>query len=146
MEVHGKVDRMFAVFSRLIAFCTASCLLLAPALARAGDVAGASKLPTRGAPARIDGTWCGIGLLHEFTLEINQQYQAFEARLSRKGKVREITGQIQGSTLITDPQRNVVLVLKAMNDELRITHGTGQFALAQGQGFARAHSGSCNGT
>jgi hypothetical protein len=146
MGLHGKVARMSAILTRLIALSTASCLLLAPALAQAGDVAAARMVPTRGSPAQVEGTWCGIGLLHEFTLQINQQYQAFEARLSRKNKVREITGQIQGNTLITDPQRNVVLVLKAMNDELRITQGTGQFALAQGQGFARAHSGSCSGT
>ncbi|MCG2594074.1 hypothetical protein LZ009_14935 [Ramlibacter sp. XY19] len=137
---------MFAAFSRLIAFSTLSCLLLAPVLARADTAAGAKMVPTRGTPAQVEGTWCGIGLLHEFTLQINQQYQAFEARLSRKNKVREITGQIKGDTLITDPQRNVVLVLKAMNDELRITQGTGQFALAQGQGFARARSGGCSGT
>jgi hypothetical protein len=135
---------MFA--TRLIAFCTASCLLLAPAVAGAGNASAAGAMtPTRGNTAQVDGTWCGIGLLHEFTLQINQQYQAFEARLSRKGKVREITGQIEGSTLITDPQRNVVLVLKAIDDELRITQGTGQFALAQGQGFARARGGSCGG-
>jgi len=135
---------MFA--SRLIALCTASGLLLAPALAGAGNVSGdAAMTPTRGHPVQVDGTWCGIRLLHEFTLEINQQTHAFDARLSRKGKVREITGQIEGSTLITDPQRNVVLVLKAINDELRITQGTGQFALAQGQGFARARGGSCGG-
>jgi len=135
---------MFA--ARLIALCTASCLLLAPALAGAGNVSAAGAItPTRGSPVQVEGTWCGIGLLHEFTLEINQQYHAFDARLSRKGKVREITGQIEGSTLITDPQRNVVLVLKAINDELRITQGTGQFALAQGQGFARARGGSCGG-
>ena len=137
---------MSAASSRLIAFFTASCLLLAPALALAGDGASARMVPTRGAPAQVEGTWCGIGLLHEFTLQINQQSQAFDARLSRKNKVREITGQIQGNTLITDPQRNVVLVLKAMNDELRITQGTGQFALAQGQGFARARGTSCTGT
>jgi hypothetical protein len=138
---------MSAVLSRLTVLCTASCLLLAPALAGAGNASAAGALlPTRGSPVQVDGTWCGIGLLHEFTLQINQQYQAFDARLSRKGKVREITGQIEGSTLITDPQRNVVLVLKAINDELRITQGTGQFALAQGQGFARARGGSCGGT
>jgi hypothetical protein len=146
MALHGKVERMFAAFSRLIASSTLSCLLLAPALAQSDTAAGGKMVPTRGAPAQVDGTWCGIGLLHEFTLQIKQQSQAFDARLSRKNKVREITGQIQGNTLITDPQRNVVLVLKAINDELRITQGTGQFALAQGQGFARARSGSCSGT
>jgi hypothetical protein len=141
------VDRMFAVPTRLTALFTACCLLFAPALARAGEAPGAeTMLPTRGNPVQVDGLWCGIGLLHEFSLRINQQYQAFEAQLSRKGKTREVTGQIEGSTLRTDPQRNVVLVLKAMDDELRITHGTGQFALAQGQGFARARGGSCNGT
>lgn len=137
---------MTEVPSRLAALATACCLLLAPAWARAGDspAFGADNLVrTRGNPVQVGGTWCGIGLLHEFTLQINQQYQAFEARLSRKGKTREVTGRIDGSTLVTDPQRNVVLVLKAMDNELRITHGTGQFALAQGQGFARAAGGSC---
>jgi len=144
---HGKVDRMSAVLARLTAFCTASCLALTPMLAGAGTAsADGVMVPTRGTPAQVDGTWCGIGLLHEFTLQISQRYQAFEAQLSRKGKVRQITGQIDGTTLVTDPQRNVVLVLKAANDELRITHGTGQFALAQGQGFARARSGGCGGT
>ena len=145
MALHGKVERMIAALKRLIALSTASCLLAAPLLAQAGDLAAPKMMQTRGTPAQVEGTWCGIGLLHEFTLQINQQSQAFDARLSRKNKVREITGQIQGNTLITDPQRNVVLVLKAMNDELRITQGTGQFALAQGQGFARARSGSCSG-
>ena len=141
------VDRMFAVLTRLTALFSACSLLLAPALARAGDLPGAeAMLRTRGNPVQVDGLWCGIGLLHEFTLRINQQYHAFEAQLSRKGKTREVTGQIEGSTLRTDPQRNVVLVLRAMDDELRITHGTGQFALAQGQGFARAQGGSCGGT
>jgi hypothetical protein len=134
---------MPAVFSRLTALYIASCLLLAPALAQAGDASADAVLPTRASPVQVDGLWCGIGLLHEFTLQISQQYQEFEAQLSRKGKTREVTGRIEGSTLRTDPQRNVVLVLKAMDDELRITHGTGQFALAQGQGFARAHGGSC---
>ena len=137
---------MFAVPARLTALATASCLLLAPALAQAGDAASDAMLKTRGTPAQVAGVWCGIGLLHEFTLQISQQYQAFDARLSRKNKVRQVTGKIDGNTLVTDPQRNVVLVLKAVNDELRITHGTGQFALAQGQGFARARSGSCSGT
>ena len=140
---------MFAVHARLTALATAACLLLAPALAQAADVSAAGSdamLKTRGNTAQVAGVWCGIGLLHEFTLQISQQYQAFEARLSRKNKVRQVTGKIDGNTLVTDPQRNVVLVLKAMNDELRITHGTGQFALAQGQGFARARTGSCSGT
>lgn len=138
---------MFAARTRLTALTAASCLLLTPALALAGDGPAADgMLRTRGNPVSVAGTWCGIGLLHEFTLRINQQYQAFEAQLSRKGKTREVTGRIDGSTLITDPQRNVVLVLKAMNDELRITQGTGQFALAQGQGFARAQGGSCGRT
>ena len=135
---------MYSVVSRLAALYTAFCLLLVPALARAADgSATAAMLRTRGGPVEVNGLWCGIGLLHEFQLQISQKTQAFEAQLSRKGKTRAITGLIEGSTLITDPQRNVVLVLKASNDELRITHGTGQFALAQGQGFARSRGGSC---
>jgi hypothetical protein len=91
----------------------------------------------------VGGLWCGAGLLHEFTLEIAQQLQNVQGRLVRKGRVREITGHVEGSTIKVDPQRDHAMELRAQGDELRITGATGVLALATGQSFIRAAGGSC---
>jgi hypothetical protein len=116
-------------------------------LARSVAVAGAALVAAGAAPAAIvpvGGTWCGAGLLRDFTLDIAQQYQHFEARLIRRGKVREITGRLDGATLRTDPQRNETMELLAQGNELRIIGATGVLALAKGQFFTRAAGGSCS--
>jgi hypothetical protein len=97
----------------------------------------------RPAPPPVGGLWCGAGLLGGFTLEIAQQSQDFEAKLIRNGKVREITGHLEGATLHTDPQRDQTMELLARGNELRITDATGKLALARGQFFTRAVDGSC---
>lgn len=116
-------------------------------LARTVAVAGATLLAVPGtasaATAPVGGTWCGAGLLRDFKLDIAQQYQRFEARLIRRGKVREITGRLEGATLRTDPQRNETMELLAQGNELRIIGATGVLALAKGQSFTRAAGGSC---
>jgi hypothetical protein len=94
--------------------------------------------------ARVGGMWCGSGLLNEFSLDIAQRYQDFQARLVRKGRVREITGRVDGAMVRTDPQRNETLELQAIGDELRVTAGTGMLALLRGQSFTRASGGSCS--
>jgi hypothetical protein len=91
----------------------------------------------------VGGLWCGAGLLREFTLEIAQQYQNVEAKLVRKGRVREITGHVEGAMVKTDPQRNETMELLAQGDELRIIAATGVLALTTGQFFTRAAGGSC---
>lgn len=93
--------------------------------------------------AIVDGLWCGAGLLREFTLEIAQQYQNVQARLVRKGRVRELTGHVEGSLVKADPQRDHTMELLAQGNELRIVAGTGMLALAKGQAFTRAVGGSC---
>jgi hypothetical protein len=82
--------------------------------------------------------------LGDFSLDIAQRLHDFEARLVRKGRVREITGHIEGTRIRTDPQRNETLELEALGDQLRITGGTGPLALARGQSFTRASGGSCD--
>jgi hypothetical protein len=94
-------------------------------------------------PMKISGLWCGVGLLHEFRLEMAQQFNLVEARLVRKNRVRQITGRIEGSTVRTDPQRNETLELQALGNELRVTSGTGPLALLKGQAFTRANADSC---
>src|SRR4051812_47642122 len=75
--------------------------------------------------ASVGGLWCGAGLLNEFTLEIAQQLQDVQARLVRKGKVREIAGHVEGALLKTDPQRDHTMELRAEGDQLRIIGATG---------------------
>lgn len=94
-------------------------------------------------PMKLGGLWCGVGLLHEFRLEMAQHFNQLEAKLVRKNRVRQITGRIEGSTVVTDPQRNQTLELQARGDELRVTSGTGPLALLKGQGFTRATADSC---
>lgn len=95
------------------------------------------------APTTVGGLWCGAGALRDFTLEIAQQYQQVSARLIRRGKVREITGHVDGAVLRADPQRNHTMELLAQGNELRIIGATGVLALAKGQFFTRAAGGSC---
>jgi hypothetical protein len=96
------------------------------------------------APAPVGGVWCGAGLLRDYTLEIAQQTRQVNARLVRRGKVREITGHVEGRTVRTDPHRNESMELLAEGNELRITAATGVLALAKGQFFTRAAGGSCS--
>ncbi|MDB5900068.1 MAG: hypothetical protein JWP22_2380 [Ramlibacter sp.] len=139
---------MFSPSRSLLSRAALLLLLAGAALgAQAADLspadADAQAVAARGTPARVGGLWCGIGLLGEFSLEIAQRYHDFEAKLVRKGRVREITGHIEGAKLRTDPQRNETLELEALGDRLRITGGTGPLALARGQSFARATGNSC---
>lgn len=102
-----------------------------------------SKVHLWTVPARVDGLWCGVGLLRDFSMEISQRYQHFDAKLARRGRVRDVTGTIQGATLRAAHHRNGSLVLEAAGNELRIIDGTGPLALTRGQSFARAAGGRC---
>lgn len=106
--------------------------------------ATAEQVRMRRAPATVGGLWCGAGLLTGFSLEIAQQYQDIEARLIRKGRVREITGHMEGATLFANAQHDHSMELRAVDNELRIVAATGQLALARGQFFIRAAGGSCS--
>lgn len=95
--------------------------------------------------ASVGGLWCGAGLLHEFTLEIAQQYANVQGKLVRKARVREITGKVDGMRVKVDPQRDHTMELLAEGNQLRIVHASGMLALATGQSFTRATTGSCKG-
>lgn len=106
-------------------------------------LAVAAAAPASAASVSLGGVWCGAGLLRDFTLEIVQHYQEVSARLVRRGKVREITGRLDGTVLRTDPYRNHTMDLLAHGNELRIAAATGPLALAKGQFFTRAAGASC---
>lgn len=120
--------------------CAAALALALPPAAHAAD----TQVAALGTPMKVGGLWCGVGLLHEFSLEIAQQFDSIEARLVRKNRVRHITGHIEGNTLRADPQRDHTMELQALGNELRITAGTGVLALARGQSFKRALGSSCS--
>jgi hypothetical protein len=103
----------------------------------------AQAVTSRGTPTMIAGLWCGAGLLHNYVLEIAQQYQRVDARLIRRGRVQELTGHMDGPLLRADPQRDHSIDLLAEGNELRIVQASGVLALATGQFFTRAVGGSC---
>ena len=127
-------------------FAAAAVLIALAALppAAQADASAPQQLALRQAgTADVSGLWCGAGVLHEFTLEIVQQVQNVHGRLTRKARVREITGRVEGALVRTDPQREHTMELLAEGNELRIVGATGMLALARGQSFRRAAGGSC---
>jgi hypothetical protein len=131
---------------RFLVAATASAVLAlgAPLAATARSPADAEQVALRQAGlASVGGLWCGAGLLNEFTLEIVQQLQNVEGKLVRKGRVRDITGHVEGTRVKVDPQRDHTMELLAEGNELRITAATGMLALATGQSFIRASGGNC---
>ena len=100
------------------------------------------SVPTR-APVMVAGLWCGAGLLHNYALDIAQEYQRVQAKLIKRDRVHELTGHMEGAVLRADPQRDHTMDLLAEGNELRIIAATGVLALARGQFFTRAVGGSC---
>jgi SAM-dependent methyltransferase len=97
-------------------------------------------------PARVEGLWCGTGLLREFSLQLSQRYQQVHGSLARRDRARAIEGRIDGTTVRTQATRHGSLVLALVGDELSITGGQGTLALARGAAFRRAADrGSCDG-
>jgi hypothetical protein len=136
------VGRM--LYSRRVAIAASLwALALLPLGAQAASPSP-EPVSLRHAPAPVGGLWCGAGLLTGFTLDIAQQSRQIDARLIRKGRVREITGHMEGAMLRTDPQRDQTMELIAAGNELRIVDATGKLALTKGQFFTRAAGGSCS--
>jgi hypothetical protein len=95
-------------------------------------------------PARVQGLWCGTGLLRGSALEFSQRYQQVSGTLTYRNRSRVIEGRIQGASLNFATGRNGELGLELQGDELRITAAQGDLALARGQSFQRAATpGSC---
>ncbi len=97
------------------------------------------------APAQVAGLWCGDGLLHEFSLRLNQREEQVEGELLRKGRSRSIEGRIEGQVLRTQSTKVGTLVLEKQGEELRVTGGDGLLALARGTSFRRSEGATCAG-
>jgi SAM-dependent methyltransferase len=96
-------------------------------------------------PARVEGLWCGNGLLHEFSLRLSQQHQQVQGSLVRRNRVRAIAGRVDGSTVRTEATRAGSLVLAMAGNELSVTGGEGPLALVRGATFRRATGTACDG-
>jgi hypothetical protein len=96
------------------------------------------------ASSPFPGVWCGTGLLQEFTLKLAQGTgRDIDGTLSRRGRVREVHGSVEGGTLRSEATRHGRLVLRAIGSELRIVDGDGPLALAKGGSFRRGGSQGC---
>jgi Methyltransferase domain len=95
-------------------------------------------------PAKVQGIWCGAGLLRGTSLQLTQRFQEFEGTLAHRQRSRTLEGRIAGATLRTQGGRAGELVLRADGDELHIDAAAGPLALAQGQIFRRAPAHGCD--
>lgn len=95
-------------------------------------------------PARVEGLWCGTGLLRTAALELSQRYQMVAGTLMHRNRSRPLEGRLQGATLRATAGRHGELVLDASGNELRITSAQGALVLAQDQTFRRAAGPGCN--
>jgi hypothetical protein len=123
---------------------TLACAAALPAAAQSGGAASAAEAAqTRGTPVNVSGLWCGAGLLRSYALDIAQESQRVQVRLTKRDRVHELTGHMDGPILHADPQRDHSMDLRLEGNELRIVAASGVLALAQGQFFTRAIGGSC---
>ena len=95
-------------------------------------------------PAKVDGLWCGAGLLQGTSLQLTQRFQEFEGTLAHRERSRTLEGRIAGATLRTQGGRAGELQLQADGDELHIAAAAGPLELAQGQSFRRAPADGCD--
>jgi SAM-dependent methyltransferase len=105
-----------------------------------------SKIHLWVVPARVEGQWCGAGLLRGTALNLTQHHQEFEGTLVRGDRTRKVDGRIEGTTLRTSAAsagRAGELVLQLQGDRLRIMSAGGPLTLTQGMSFFRASGPGC---
>ena len=123
---------------RLLAIAS---LAIAPAL-HAQQEESTGAIPQ----ARVEGHWCGRGLLRGTTLNLTRRVDEFEGTLVRGDRVRSVDGSIEGTILRTSPAsagRAGELVLEVQGDQLRIVTAGGPLSLAQGMSFFRGTESGC---
>lgn len=95
--------------------------------------------------ARVDGLWCGTGLLNEFSLRLAQEAHEVTGTLMRKHRQRDLHGELRGNVLRTETTKYGALVLEVQGPRMQITGGDGPLALARGMVFTRATGPACTG-
>jgi hypothetical protein len=93
-------------------------------------------------PARLQGVWC-TPAQPPVMLELTQNYQEVEARLSHQGQERRFKGRVQGSQLrLETPGTPLLLDLSA--DVLQVSGRKEPTALGGLNSFVRATDGRCD--
>jgi hypothetical protein len=97
------------------------------------------------AASPFQGVWCGNGLLHEFSLKLapGASRGEIDGTIMRRGRARELRGNVEGGTLHSQASRHGRLVLAAIGSELRIVDGDGPLALVKGSSFRRGGAQGC---
>ena len=93
-------------------------------------------------PARVEGLWCGTGLLRGSALAFSQRHQLVGGTLTYRNRSRTIEGRIRGTSLSVAHGRSGELRLVVKGDEMGITAAQGDLLAARGQSFKRAEAGS----
>jgi SAM-dependent methyltransferase len=102
-----------------------------------------SKIHLWTVPAQIGGTWCGTGPLAEYRLELKQVFQEVDGTLTRRDRVREVRGRMQGDTLVTQQTKHGDLEAQLKDGMLRVNGGNGALTLLKGSLFRKAPDGKC---
>ncbi|HKB52915.1 MAG TPA: hypothetical protein VKD22_02880 [Ramlibacter sp.] len=127
---------------RLVSLSAALALVIGTAAHAQPDIVAAP--PARALQvSSFDGLWCGTGLIHMYSLQLEQQQADVQGTLARPNMVRTIEGHVQGRVLRTQTTKIGSLMLERAGDELRITGGDGPAAIFTGLRFQRAPSGAC---
>lgn len=102
----------------------------------------ASKVHLWVVPARVQGLWCGTGLLRGSAMTLSQRHQEVGGTLSYRHRSRAIAGRMLGASLNVSNGRGAELRLEVQDDEMSVTAAQGDLRAARGQSFKRAAQGS----
>jgi len=94
-------------------------------------------------PARVDGLWCPHPLMGPGALELTQRYQQVEGTLTRRGRVREGSGRVEGRLLHLETRGDRRMVLEVAGDSLRAVGRTDHPELNGVALFTRPRGAGC---
>lgn len=114
----------------------------APARAAPRDRRGRLQLWV--VPARVQGLWCGAGLLRGTRMQLTQAYQVFQGTIERRGRTRALEGRIDGVQVRSSTGKAAQLGLALDGDALRIVSTGEGFGLLRGAAFRRAAGPQCD--
>jgi SAM-dependent methyltransferase len=91
-------------------------------------------------PARLHGAWCGTGKARGTTLEVEQKFQQFGARVTRGASTQIFDGRIDGTIAKSVDEH---LTLDVGGERLRARNARGAFSSLRGAAFTRRAADSC---
>lgn len=95
-------------------------------------------------PAKVQGLWCGAGLLRGTRMQLTQAYQVFQGTIERRGRTRTLEGRIDGVLVRSSTGKAAQLGLELDGDALRIVSTGEGYDLLRGSAFRRAAGTRCD--